>query len=66
MEGKCQKGYRQIKGKCRTCQEFDFDNMTKQVQVNYLDRYEGVQEEIHEMSQIDESRAVSTTYLGKV
>ena len=27
-EGKCQKGYRQIKDENRTCQEVDSDNMT--------------------------------------
>ena len=60
------KGYGQTKGESRTCQEVAFDNMTKQLQEDYLDRYEGVQAEIHQVSQFDESITVSTTYLGKV
>ena len=40
--------------------------MIEQFQANYLDRYEGVQVEIHRVSQSYESRAVSSTYLGKV
>ena len=37
-ENRCQKGYKQTKGECRTCQEIDFDNMTLQLQTDYLDR----------------------------
>ena len=62
----CLKGCRKIKGEGRTCQEIDFDNMTEQLQTDHLDRYEGVQAGIHQVSQFDEPSAVSTTYLGKV
>ena len=37
----------QIKGESWTCQEIDFDNMTEHLQTDYLDRYEGVQSQIH-------------------
>ena len=60
------KRYRQIKGESRTCQEFDFDNITDKLQTEHLDRYEGVQGEIHQVSQFDEFSAVSTKYSGKV
>ena len=40
--------------------------MTEQLPTNYLDMYEGVQAEIHQVGQFDESSAISTTYFGKV
>ena len=40
--------------------------MTEQFQVDYLDRYEGVQAKIHIISQFGGSSAERTTYLGKV
>ena len=42
----CQKGYRQLKGKSKTCQEIDFDNMIDKLQTDCLDRYEAVQAEL--------------------
>ena len=39
--------------------------MTEQPQAGYLDAYEGVQEQIHQVSQFDDSSDVSTTYLGR-
>ena len=39
--------------------------MTEELQADYLDRYEGVQSWIHQVSQFDDSSAVNTTYLGK-
>ena len=40
--------------------------MTEDLQADYLDIYEGIQEEIHLVSQFDESSDVSTTCLGNV
>ena len=40
--------------------------MTEQLQIDYLDRYEDVQAEIHQVSQSGESSAACTIYLGKV
>ena len=45
-EGRYHKGDTQIRGEGRICQEIDFDNMRKQFQTDYLDRYEGVQAQI--------------------
>ena len=42
MEGRCQKGYKQIKRESRAYQEIYFDSMTEQLQTVYLGRYEGV------------------------
>ena len=39
--------------------------MTEELQADYLDRYEGVQAQIHQVGQFDAYSAVSTTYLGK-
>ena len=39
--------------------------MTEELQTDYLDRYEGVQAWIHQVSQFDDSSVVHTTYLGK-
>ena len=39
--------------------------MTEEFLVNYLDRYEGVQAWIHQVSQFDDSSPVSTTYLSE-
>ena len=65
-KGKCQKGYGQPQGKNRTCQEVNPDSMTEQLQIDQLDRYEGVQAQIHQVSQFDDSNAVSTTYLDRI
>ena len=46
--------------------EIDFDYITEQSQTDYLDWYEGVQAKKHQVSQFDESSAVSITHLGKV
>ena len=43
-----------------------FDNMTEQLQEDYLDRYKGAQAQMHQVSQFDESSDLSTTYLNKV
>ena len=56
----------QLKGKSRTYQEINFDDMTEQFQTDYPHRYEIVQTEIHKVSQFDESSGVRATYLGKV
>ena len=42
-----------MKGESRTYQNIDFDNMTE-LQTDYLDRYEGDQAEICQVSKIDE------------
>ena len=39
--------------------------MTEEPQADSLHRYEGVQAEIHQVSQFDDSSAVGTTCLGK-
>ena len=39
--------------------------MTEQLIVEYLDRYEGVQPQIHRGGQFDDSSIVSATYLGR-
>ena len=59
------KGYRQLESEIQPCQKINFDSMTEELQADYLDRYEGVQAWIHQVSQFDDSSAVSTTYLGK-
>ena len=64
-EGKCQKGYRQLKSEIQPYQESNFDSMTEELQADYLDRYEGVQVQICQVSQFDDSSAVSTTYFSK-
>ena len=46
----------------RLCREVDFGNMMEQLGTNYLDRYEGVKAEIHQISQFSVNIAVSTTY----
>ena len=43
----------------------DFDSMSEELQADYLDGYDGVQVQIHQVSQFDDSSAVSATYLGK-
>ena len=40
--------------------------MTEQLQADHLDRYEGVQAEMHNAGHFDESNVESITYLGKV
>ena len=40
--------------------------MTEQLQGDYLDKYEGVQAEMHQVGQYDESSALNITYVGKV
>ena len=40
--------------------------MTEQLQTDYLDRYGGVQAERHQVSQFEESSAVTTAKLSKV
>ena len=40
--------------------------MTEQLQADYLDRYEGVQAQIHQACQFDDSSAVHTIYLGRI
>ena len=40
--------------------------MKEQLQTHYLDRYEGVQAKLHQISQMDESSALGTICLGKV
>ena len=64
-EGRCLKGYRQIKGEGRPCAGIYFRNMTE-LQTDYIDRYVGIQAKIHQVSQFEESSALSTTYFGKV
>ena len=39
--------------------------MTVQLQADYLDIYEGVQSQIHQVKEFDDSCVVSTTYLGR-
>ena len=65
-EGRGHKGYRQVRAGNRTCQEVDFNNMTEQLQADYLYRHKVVQGEIHQVSQFGESSAVCTAYLDKV
>ena len=43
----------------------NFDSVTEQLPTDYLDRYEGVQTQIHQLCQSDESSALSTTHLGR-
>ena len=43
-EGKSQKEYRQVQSKVQTYQKINFDSMTEKLHVDYLDRYESVQE----------------------
>ena len=64
-EEKCQKGYRQLQCENRIYQEVNFESMVEQLQADYLDRYEGLQEQMHKMSQSHDSSAVSSTYLCK-
>ena len=63
-EGNCVKGYRQIKGENRSCREVDFGNMSAELQIHYLDMYQGVQAETNNVSQLHKLSDVSTTYLG--
>ena len=65
-EGRCLRGYRQIKGEDRLCRGVDLRNMIYQLQTDYLDRYEGVWAAVHQVSRFDESSAVYITHLGKV
>ena len=37
------KGFRQLQGKIKPCQEMNFDNMTEELQAYYLDRYKDAQ-----------------------
>ena len=39
--------------------------MIKELQADFLDRYKGVQAQIHQLSQFVDSSAMSTTYLHK-
>ena len=63
---RCLRVYRQIKGEDKSCREVQFGNMTDQLQGDYLHGYEGIQAEMYQVSQYDESTAVITTYLRKV
>ena len=65
MEGKYQKGYRQLLGESKPCQEVSFESMTENLQAYYLYRYKGIQVQIHQVSQFDDYTTVSTTYLGR-
>ena len=56
-EGKCQKGYRQLQGKNRTCQLVNFESMTEQLMK--------VSKHKHHVRQFDDSSAVRITYLGR-
>ena len=38
-----------------------FDSIIEQLQTEYLNRYKGVQAEINQLSQFDDSSAVSST-----
>ena len=58
-------GHRQALGENKSCQEVNFDSMTEQIQADYLDRHRGVQPQTHQISQSDDSGAISTTYLGR-
>ena len=40
--------------------------MAEQLRKDYLDKYQGVQGEMHQVSQSDKSSAVGTTYLDKI
>ena len=64
-EGRCQKGYSSCKVKAEQVKRVIFDDIKEQFYPNYLGRYEGVQAEIHQVSQFDES-SVITAYLAKV
>ena len=44
----------------------NFKSMIEELQADYLDRYEGVQVHIHQVSQFDNCSALGTTYLGKL
>ena len=52
------------KSKDRTCQEVSLHSMTEHLYSDYLDKYKAVQAKILQVSQFDDSSAVSTTYLG--
>ena len=39
--------------------------MTEQVQTDYYDRLEGIQGQMHQLSQFDESSVVDTAYFGR-
>ena len=65
-EGSFKRGINKLKAESRRCKEIDFDNITEQLQTDYLERYEGFQREIHQVRQFDESSAVNTKYLGSV
>ena len=47
------------------CQEGNIDSMKEHFQRDYLDRYECVQAKLHQVSQFEDSSAVSTTYVGR-
>ena len=64
-EGKYQKGYRQLQSEVQLCQRYILIVWQKNSKQVYLDRYEGVQAQIHQVSQFGDSSAVSTTYVGK-
>ena len=59
------KGYRQLLCENKPCLEVNFDSLTEQLQADYLDRYEGVQAQTHQVCQFDYSNVVSTTYVGR-
>ena len=52
------KGIDNCKVKVEQCQEFNIGSMTEQLQADYLDRYEGFQTQIHQLSQFGDSSAL--------
>ena len=40
--------------------------MTEQLYADYLDRYEGIQAQIHQISQFDDTSVLSTTYFDRI
>ena len=46
--------------------ELDFGMVPQNLQVEYLDMYEGIQSDIVSASRFDENSDISTTYLGKI
>ena len=51
-EGKCLKRYRQLQTEVQPCQKINFDSMTEELQADYLDKYEGVQAPLYQVSQL--------------
>ena len=62
MEEKCQKGYRQLQGETKPCQEINFDSLKEDLEADNPDRYEGVHLQVHLLGQFDDPSAVSNTY----